>query len=270
VHKPRYLPDADRLSVLAATILLAYALTNFVVLPSREFSIQLPGLFLSFEINIRTFVAILAGGLTASGADWILRDHPALGNRTTLQHWLLPALTAWVIGLPLFNLPPGWSWWVLFIAGGGVLMLVLVAEYIVVDPDDIRYSLGAAVLTAVSFAMFLILAIVLHSVGLRLIFLVPALGFACLLVSARTLHLRLNGQWLLPESLVIALVVGQIAAALHYWPLSPVAFGLAVLGPAYALTSFMTSLAQEHPVRQSLIEPGVVLSLAWVVAVWIR
>lgn len=270
MYRTHYLPDADRLSVLGATVLLAYALTNFVTLPAREFSIQLPGLFISFEINIRTFVAVLAGGLTASGADWLLRDHPALGDRTTYEHWLLPALTAWVIGLPLYNLPPGWSWWVLFITGGGALMGVLVAEYIVVDPEDIRYALASAVLTAVSFALFLILAIVLRSESLRLVFIVPALSLASLLVAARTLHLRLNGRWLLLESLAIALVVGQIAAALHYWPLSPVAYGLAVLGPAYALTSLMTNLAQNLPARQSLIEPGIVLSLAWAVAFWVR
>ena len=136
--KTRNLPDAERLSVLAATILLAYALARFVNLPGYELAIQLPGVYLSVEINVRTFVTLLVAGLTASGADWLLRDHPALGDRSTLEHWLLPALTAWVIGIPLFQTPPGPIWWAGFALGGGLLMLVLVAEYIAVDPEDIR------------------------------------------------------------------------------------------------------------------------------------
>jgi hypothetical protein len=36
-------------------------------------------------------------------------------------------------------------------------------------------------------------------------------------------------------SVGIALVIGQVAAALHYWPLSPLRFGLLILGLAYAL-----------------------------------
>ena len=94
VLKPRYLPDADRLSVLAATILLAYALGRFVDLPSRSLAIQLPFVYFSVQVNIRTFVTLLVAGLTAIGADWLLRDHPALRVNSTLEHWLLPALTA--------------------------------------------------------------------------------------------------------------------------------------------------------------------------------
>ncbi|RPI31714.1 MAG: hypothetical protein EHM70_10865 [Chloroflexota bacterium] len=268
--QPRYLPNPDRLSVLAATILLAYALTRFVDLPARDFAIQLPGVFLAFQVNFRTVVALLAAGLTASGADWLLRDHPALGDHSTFQHWLLPALTAWVIGVPLFLLPFGILWWVIFAIGGSLLMLVLVAEYIVVDPEDIRYPPAAAMLTAVSFVLFLVLAIVLRSAGLRLYLILPAVIAAGGLVSLRTLRLRLPGSWRGWEALVIALVVGQLSAALHYWPLSPVAYGLALLGPVYALTGLLRGLAEGETLRQAILEPGLVLCVVWVVAIWMR
>ncbi len=268
--KSRYLPDPERLSVLAATILLAYALARFIDLPSRELAVQLPGLYLSAQVNVRTFVTFLVAGLTATGADWLLRDHPGLGNRNTIEHWLLPALTAWVIGLPLFQMPLGILWWAGFALGGGLLMFVLVAEFIVVDPDDVRQPPAAAGLTAVSFALYLALCVSLRFAGVRLFLILPALAFTSGLVSLRALHLRLHGQWAPVEAGIVALVLGQIAAALYYWPLSSVAFGLALLGPAYGLTSLIAGLAEGEPVRQALIEPGIVLLVVWGAAILVR
>ncbi len=269
-ERSRNLPDANRLSVLAAMILLAYTLARFVDSPSRELVLQLPGLFISIPINFRTAVAFLAAGLTASGADWLLRDHPAFQNRTTVQHWILPALSAWVIGIPLFQLPMGVVWWVVFAIGGALLMSVLVAEYIVIDPADARYAISSAMLTALAFVLYLILAIVLRSAGLRLFWTLPALMLAAWLVSLRTFLLRLHGQWKPLEAVMIALIIGQITAALHYWPLSPIAFGLAVLGPAYALISLVTGLAEGESLRQALLEPALVLIFVWGGALWIR
>ncbi len=268
--KSRNLPDVDRLSVLAATILLAYTLTNFVNLPERVVSFQLPGIFLVYSFNVRTLVVLIAAGLTASGTDWLLRDHPALKGGSTIEHLLLPALTAWVIGIPLFQLPFGLAWWAVFAMGGALLILVLVAEYIVVDPEDVRHAIASAGLTAVSYALYLILAIAMRSSGVRLFLFLPALTLAAALVSLRTLHLRLLGRWKIWEALVIAVVVGQITAALQYWPLSPVAFGLGVLGPAYALTSLIGGLEEGEPLRQAAIEPLVVIAVAWGAAFWLH
>lgn len=267
--KSHYLPDPNRLSVLAATILLAYGLTNFVTLPEKTVSIQLPGIFLVFQLNIRTLIVLIAAGLTASGTDWLLRDHPALKG-STLEHLILPALTAWVIGIPLFQLPFGLAWWGVFAMGGALLILVLVAEYIVVDPADIRRAIASAGLTAVSYALYLILAIVLRSAGVRLFLIIPALTLTAALVSLRTLHLRLLGQWNILESVVVALVIGQITAALQYWPLSPVAYGLGVLGPAYALTSLIGGLEEGEPLRQAATEPIIVIIMAWGLALWLH
>jgi hypothetical protein len=268
VLKPQYLPESDRLSVLAATILLAYASARFIDLPSWNPSVQLPGFYFTVEINVRIVVALLVAGLTATGAEWLLRDHPSLGNASTLQHWLLPALTAWVIGVPLYQLPPGPQWLASFAIGGALLMLVLVAEYIVIDPQDARHALAAAGLTAVSFALFLMLAISLRSAGLRLFLILPALTLSAGLVSLRTLHLRLQGKWVFFQAGALALIVAQLAASLHYWPLSPITYGLALLGPAYALTSLIGGLSEGEPLNQALFEPAIVLVVVWTTAIW--
>ena len=80
----RHLPDADKLSILSAIILLAYIIARFVDVPLNEFTIQLPGLFLDFEISIRTVITLLVAGLAASGAEWLMRQHPRLKDQKTI------------------------------------------------------------------------------------------------------------------------------------------------------------------------------------------
>lgn len=268
------MPNRDRLSALAATVLLAYALAQFVSLPERRLDLEFLadtrfGVYLALRFNAQTLVSLLVAGLTAAGADWLLRDHPALGSRVTLEHLLLPALTALVIQLPLAQLPFSPWWWLGFALGGALIILVLLAEYIVVDPDDERYAPAAAGLTVLSFSLYLVLAATLHFANSRLLVLLPVLALAAGLVSLRALHLRLHGHWAYLEAGLVALLVGQLAAALHYWPVSPVAFGLALLGPAYALTSLFGNLIEGETFPQVLVEPGVVLALVWAAAVWL-
>lgn len=269
MEKSSYLPDTDRLSILSAAILLAYAVSRFVDLPVSELGIQLPGFYLVFEINIYTFVALMVAGLTATGANLLLHDHPALGEKRTVEHWLLPALTAWTLGIPLNQLPVGPQWLVSFAVGGALLMVILVAEYIAVDPNDDRYPLATAALTAVSYALFLVLIISLESAGLRLYLILPALVLAASLVSLRTLHLRLQGQWLYLPTFVVIVILAGIIAALHYWPLSPITYGLLILGPAYSLTSLIGALSEGQALRKAIIEPGIVLLAIYGTAIWI-
>jgi len=264
-----HLPDGDRISILAATILLAYALVGIIKLPSFELAQQLPGVYLQIEINVRTVVAILVGGLAASGAAWLIHDHPSLHGRSTFEHWLLPALTSWVIGLPLSQLEIGPLWWVAFGIGGGFLMLVLVAEYIVVDPTDSLHAPATVLLTVISFALFLALAVTLQIAGVRLFLSLPAITLAAYLVSLRTLHLRFPDRWAFVEAGMIALIVGQMAAALHYWPVSPVTYGMVLLGPAYALTSLAYNLLAGMRTRQAITEPVIVLLILWGLTLWI-
>ncbi len=265
-----FLPDTDRLSVLAAAIMLAYVLLPLVKIPERLFTVQILGIFFSLHLNFSTITAILSAALAAAGTDWLLRGHPRLGQASTFQHWLLPALTAWVIGVPLSSLAGGWQWWSVLAFGGLMLVLVLVAEYIVVDLTDVRHVLASIGLTAVSFALFLILTISLAAAESRLYVLLPAVMLAIFLVVLRTLYLRLGGRWCLTWALGIALLVGQFAAGLHYWPLSPLSFGLAVLGLAYALTSVAGGLEEGRPWQSLWFEPAFMLIVLWGLAISVR
>jgi hypothetical protein len=270
MQRSRHLPSTDRLSVLTATILLTYVLAICVDFPARQLNWQVLGISISLEVSVETVLALLVAGLTAAGMEWLIKDHPEIGEKSSIQHWILPALTAWVISIPLFQLPIGPLWWIGFFFGGALLILVMIAEYIVVNPEDVRQPPAAVFLTAISFALYLVLAVALRYAGARLFFLLTALTLAISLVSLRTLHLRLEGYWAFIESGVIALVIAQLVAALHFWPLSPVTFGLLILGPAYALTNFIGNLTVGEDLRRAIIEPVVVLLLVWMTAIWIR
>ena len=168
VVESRISPNIDRISVLSAIILLSYTLTGLINIPSRVLATQLPGFYFEIQINIQTIVSILVAGLAASGTDWLLREHPLSQNRRLIQHWLLPALTAWVIGVPLLQPDFGVYWWIGVFLGGGAIILVLMAEFSVIDPDDANYTRASIGLTIIAYALFFLLATTLRSSQLRL------------------------------------------------------------------------------------------------------
>ena len=270
MNENRYLPDTNQLGVLTAAVLLAFALTRLIQTPEFILELQLPGFYFAYPLSLSTLLVVLAAGLTATGMDWLLRSHPSLGNTPTIEHWLLPTLATFIVGIPLTILPPGNTWWIGFGIGSLLLVLVFLAEYIVVEPSAPTYAVATAGLTALSFAVYLILTTALRFSGARLFLLAPALFIAAGLVSLRTLHLRVSRKWEFNWALGIALVCIQLGAGLHYWPVSPVQFGLALLGPLYALTNLTGNLLEGVPFRRAMVEPLIALALSWGFAIILR
>jgi hypothetical protein len=303
----QHLPNTDRLSVLTASILLGYALLPFIKIPERSLVLRIVGVVFEFKVNFSTIIAIISAGLAAAGVSWLLRDHPLYQRNTQrssetglqdvvpffklfgfsinpvstgrglfssfydlFQHWLLPALTAWVIGVPLNSLRVGLQWWAVFAFGGLLLVLVLVAEYIAVDPYDTRHGFASVGLTAVAYSMFLILTISLVAAKARLYILLPALGGAIFLVTLRNIYLRLGGSWCYGWAGGITLIIGQVATALHYWNITPLQFGLIILGLAYALASLAGSIEEGRPGRAFWAEPVIMLAILWGLAIVLR
>lgn len=264
-----HLPDTNRIGVLTSTVLLALALTRIVRTPEFNLQLQLPNFLLSLSLDLTTGIRLLTAGLTATGMDWLLRSHPALKGRATLQWWILPTLTTFVVSAALSFLPAGSAWWAGFAVGGLFLLLVFLAEYIVVDPGAPNYDLALAGLTAISYTLFFILAVALRYGSLRLYLEIPALFFAAGFASLRILRLRLS-RWETAWSLGVACVCVQVAAGLHYWPLSSIQFGLMLVGPLYALTNLAVNLNEELPVRRAMLEPAIATALCWGLAVFLR
>lgn len=266
LEEHRHLPDPNRLSVLVAAILLAFALAQVVETQHYALTLQILGVAISLPLNLTGAATLLAAGLTATGMDWLLHGHPHFEQKNTFQHWLLPALTAFAIGIPLYSLKAGAVWWLSFALGGILLLLVFLSEYIVLDPSDVRYPAASAGLTALSFALFLILTSGLNYAGARLVLILLAVFFSSSMVALRALHLRLAERWELAWAVGIGLVCMQFAAALHYWPLGPIQYGLALLGPLYGLTGLATNLGEGMPIRRAGLEAAVIVAVCWVAA----
>lgn len=265
----KHLPKLDRISILAATILLVFTLARFINLPTQEIVLQLPGAYLTFSISINTIVAIFVIGLTSSGVDWLLKEHPALESRFTIQHWLLPTLTAWAIGEALSQQPFGTLWWVGFVIGASILILVVIAEYVTVDPSDIRRVPATIALAAVAYSLLLILAIIVRARGARLFIFVPTLTIATGLVSLRMLLLQNPEKWQLIQAAIIMLTTGQIIAAFHYFPLTPAAFAVMLVGYVYALINVAADIGTNKSWRQIIFVPILALIFSWGIAPWI-
>ena len=270
VSTSRNSPNLDRISILAGTILLAYTFAGLISIPVREIAAQLPGIYLEIEINTQTFVSFFVVCLAASGTDWLLREHPSSHNQPLAPHLLLPALTSWVIGVPLHQQALGSYWWVGIFLGGGALTLVLIAEFSVVDPNDSNYALASVGLTTVAYALYFLLAVTLKESQIRLFLLVPALTLVVLFVSLRILHLRSRGKWAFQEAGISALIMAQITLAAFYLPLAPISFGLFLLGPSYGLTSLFGNLEDGKTWKNSVFESLVVLAFFWCLALWLR
>jgi hypothetical protein len=98
---------------------------------------------------------------------------------------------------------------------------------------------------------------------------VPAIFIVAALISLRILHLDGTDRWDFPWAIGIGIVCAQISAGLHYWPVTPIQFGLALTGPLYALTMLSVSTAENIPLRRAVLGPAIVLGLAWITAIFL-
>jgi len=260
------IPNVNRLSILVGTILLAYSLTQFVSIPTQEIKFTILGILFPIRLNFSTLVSLMVAGLTASGSAWLLEDHPSLDlYSTTVVHWLLPSLTSLVLFLAIEQLPFGGTWWLAAGVSGLVLTLVLVSEYIVLDSSNPLFIVAELLLTSIAVVLFLILAIALHAGETRLFYRIPMLSFAALLVYLRVIHLRKQGHWAIAIGSVAFLLIGELAAGLHYWPIGSIGFGISLTGPLYALIE----ISDHFPLQGSRIKPNeylwpvIIIILSW-------
>jgi hypothetical protein len=265
VHE-KTIPDINKVSVISAAILLAYTIVGLIILPYEEPITPVPGFVFGISLDPGIFFALIISGLTATGTHWIVKDHPSFGDKYSIRFWMLPALTAWGFGLFIFQQPITTSWWIFTGVSALVLVLIMMAEYIIVDPNDIRRVPATIGLIALSNALLLILAITIRTIEARIFFLIPVIALASGLTCLKNLHLQFN-QWAILQSIVIAILVGEISAGLYFLNLRPVTFGLLLLGPAYALTSLVGGIISNHSSRINYLEPIIVLMITWGLAI---
>ncbi len=266
------LPEINRLAIVAAAIMLAFALTQLVSFPAQKFSFNFLGIIIAFFLDFSTIITLLTAGLAATGMDWLIHSHQKAEEYQSrwifLRHWIIPVLTTFVIGVALNTFAGTPLWWVSFVLGSLLLMAVFVAEYNVVAVDEVQHPLASVVLTGLSFALYLLLAIALFSANIRLYLRLPILAIGAMMVISRSLYLRL-AKWYPLWAIVCSLIVSEVAVGFHYLPLSPTQFGLLLVGLAYALTSLVTGMIESRVGMAFWAEPVVMLTIMVIVSfIW--
>jgi hypothetical protein len=264
------LPNRERLSVVVATIMLAYAISQALNFPETPTSITIGGIIIPFRFDLNLIVTVVVAGLTATGTDWVIRDHPALSGKITIPHLLLPTLSAWILSISLDNLADVPFKWLVLIIGGVFLLVVIMAEYIVLNPADYRAPIGVALLTAIAYAMQLALSVALESTDQRLIVSLPAIAVGAGVLSMRILQIQTDKIWPWLESAASMLFVIQITAALHYLPLSPLASGVITLGALFSIVTFIINLSHEVHFGRAVVESTIPFVLALILALFLN
>jgi len=242
----RHLPHTDRLSVITAVIILAYALTRVLDLPSRAVHTTLFGSDLGFDLNGRVLMLVLVAALISAGSDTLIRSHPRLAgqsNRSTVIHWILPGASALVLGAVLNRVPDGLLWWLGLALSALVLLTVLIAEYVTVDRDDPAWELAALGLTALAYGLALVLFALLRSVSARAVIsatigALVAGGLALRLFALKAVPVGRATRY----AAVVAVVSAESIWALSYWRITAGSAGLLAMIPFY----LVVGLAQQH------------------------
>ena len=271
MNSAQYLPSRDRLSVLTAIIVLAYALARFLDLPARSLTATLLGSPLRLELSGPGLMLLLVAALISTGSDTLMRSHPYYANassRRTIIHWVVPGATALVLGAALNQAASGAAWWTGLAVSALALLAVLVVEYRVVDPADPARDAAAVALGALSYALAAVLFGLLRSVSARAAIAATVGGVTALALAWRLF--ALHGAPLRRAAVYAALtgaIMAQVTWGLNYWRVTPLAFALLTMVPFY----FCVGVLREHLAgsltRRGWLEYGVVAALGLAAAV---
>ena len=262
-------PNINRVSVVVATILLIYGLTQIIDAPRAPQNFPVGMFLIPVSFNFSTLITFAVAAITASGTDWILRDHPELKDKSIIPHLFLPAIAAWAQNVILNNMTNTPLKWVVFLGGGIFLFVVILSEYIAIFQEDYRRLLAISLLTALSYGLFLTLTVALESANQRLIISIPAIAVGVGILSMRVLQLQTQTEWPVIQAAASVLLTSQIAAALHYLPISPLSHGLFLFAVLYFTINFNTNLMSGNPIRQAVIESVVPLVIISGFALWL-
>jgi hypothetical protein len=266
----RPFPSRNQLSVVTAVIVLAYALARLLDFPSRLLVTTLFGSALGFELSGTFLMLVFAATIISAGSEMVIRSHPHFAGqpaRRTLIHWILPGATALVLGAALDHAPTSQGWWVGLALSVVALSVVLIAEYLVVDPADPRREAAALVLTVLAYLLALVLFILQRHLGARAAISATIGGGVAAALALRLFALKFAPLW---RAALYATFVGLVCAeaiwALNYWKISANGAALLTLLPFYTCVGVVEQHLQGRLTRRIWIEFAVVGSLVLAIA----
>ena len=264
-QKPsHFFPRTDQLSVLTAVISLGYVVSRFLYLPARTMEATLFGSPISVQVDGQLILLLLLTALITTGTDVLIRSHPCLRedplDLRPLCHWIVPALTALSVGVLLNGLAAGSLWLLAMLAGATVLMLVLVAEYAVIDPAHLAYHQMQIVLTLLAYLTALVWFSLVAQLGALAVTSTLLIGW---LLSFRLLHLHaVPAPQVVWNSLAVGLLLAELMLVLGYWALPPLAVGACLLVVLHLAVGFTQQVNRKSHIGLAVVEYVLVAVIA--------
>ncbi len=218
--------------------------------------------------------------ITSAGADLLVRSHPEMQTRmlptlnlgfTKIEFapgfWILPSFS--IIGsfafFRLFNASlPGIAFAIALAAAGGLLLIVLVAQYYALSRDADMAQIGRLVLQAITYFLAFGSFSAVYYTGFRTLYSAALIGAAGMLLAYEILQWTSRKQWLL-LSFLVGLALGEANWALNYWPTTFLLGGILLLVLFYVAVNILSHYTLGSLRRAILVEYGVIGVLGLVV-----
>lgn len=239
--------DYDLLSVLTGTMVLALALTRFLVIPLRPLlQVTVLGSPLSINLSAANLMILLVLGLAVTGTAVFLRSHP-FWDQAAIKHttmfWIVPGLLSVALAAWLNRMHSSVGWTAVLLGSAVLLPLALLAEYGEIDSavQDVNWRPWAR--TALVHLTAVILFIVIYDARLRSLVSGTAVLLVATLLPARLFWpLTPNLRQTFLYAAIVGLALGQMTWVFNYWRLSGLQGGFLLLLLLYSLTG----LLQQH------------------------
>lgn len=239
-----------RLSTLAAIVLLALSLLRLITLPTVRVQLDVLGLLVQFDLDTPAVFLTLTAALVIAGTDWLIAGHPKLGPRSvTVEHWVVPGLATLGLGVILSRIPSGIPLLIGLPLTDLLLVIVLAAEFIVVDRQDPRFDWASLIIRVLAYLLLTGILFAITATSLRAIFAVPFIFIACSAMVWRLMVMEPDAASARLDAVLIGAVVAQLAWAFHYWPIAPLRVSL-ILGLVTYLGEGMTRLLRRGDLTQ--------------------
>lgn len=242
------MPRYDRLSILVSLVLFGLMVSHVVELPTRTVSFVALGVPTTIYLSGRWFVGALLVAMTGAGADSIVRSHPLARDAGWAYGLTLWALPCALVLFAFIALPssPSLSFWLGGLAMTGLLLsLTVIAQYRTVDPEGPGDDMAGWGLSLAVYASVFVFCTLIYEARARSLLSATAVfllgsGLAAELLRPRTPASAVKRTWL--YSVIVGLVLGEVAWALNHLSLGEVGSGVFFLLVFYV----MSGLARQH------------------------
>ncbi len=240
---PRVIAPVDRISLLAALVMIGLTLSLLLDLPAPRVAFSFLGSEASFALSGTWLLALLLAALTCAGVDSIVRVHPRvhLGEtRYIFILWILPALIVITATLMLTLSQVRVYGLVSVLAAGALLFGVVLGEFYSLDGDDRWYSAARLGVNLAVYIVALVLFVAIYGLKMRSIFSSTFIGFAAGLLALELLRgaeQDFRRTWLYAAA--VGLTMGELVWALNYWSATGFIGGALLLVFFYVLTGLV-------------------------------